>query len=295
MSSSRAGETGAAGPAITPIPELPGEFERVLPLKLSQAEDIQRYLAASPAWVRVESDRIARTLTRFAEAVVDAMESPRCAHDFLQQLDLRSISRDHNWRRIFTELVDRDPCFDGHKRTLIIRYLQFLSERKRLLDYVEAQHAGLEETAARVFDAKVERERATDRFELRAGETALIELRVATPAGLWLGSARFSVLAPPGRGRQLVVQGPEGYEKALRLGRNVVGRHPECDIVLNPTWRSLSRVHAILEWDREWEGPATRDGGHRAWQPGHLRITNLSPQGTAVAASAFEAPGDAGA
>lgn len=273
MSSSGSGVPSAVQPSISSIPDLPGEFENILPARLSQVENVERYLGASPAWIRVEGDRIGRTLARFAQAVADAMESPRCAHDFIQRLDLRTVSRDHNWRRIFTELADRDPCFDGHKRTLIIRYLQFLSERKRILDDVEVHGAGLEGTT-KWPAVEVPQGSAGCQFRsLAIGETAAVELSVDHPVSIWMGDVAFSVVGreqpdrpppvsaadPPAqnfRPSRVDLLGPGGYEKQLRLGRNILGRHPECDIVLDSQWRGLSRVHLILEWDRdEFEGP----------------------------------------
>lgn len=269
------------------IPDLSEDFERALPARLSNAEDLQRFLSASPAWVHVEYERVSRTLLRFAEAVVEAMENPRCAHDFLQRLDLRSISRDHNWRRIFAELVDSDPSFDGHKRTLVMRYLQFLSERKRLLAYVEAQHAGLEATRDHVLASPPAE--CPDARTLGVGDTALLELEPGVEQALWIASMRFGLHCH--NDGQLTFSGPEGFSRVLRLGRNVVGRHPECDVVLEPAWRTASRVHALLDWERHRPGSLGPTGELAAVDVeevtegpvrGTLRITNLASRGTLV-------------
>ena len=88
-----------------------------------------------------------RILRRFADAVVESMDAPRTMDDFLAELDLKTISRDHDWRAIFSTVRGRDdedsPQF---KRAVLIKYLQYLSFRKRLLDYIHARKAGLEET-----------------------------------------------------------------------------------------------------------------------------------------------------
>ncbi|MGK0173068.1 MAG: hypothetical protein ACI9W2_004812 [Gammaproteobacteria bacterium] len=263
------------------IPELSADFELLLPGTSSGPEELQRYLGSSPAWVHVEYERVSRTLLRFAQAVVDAMESPRCAHSFLQRLDLRSVSRDHNWRRIFAEIVDLDLCFDGHKRALLTRYLQFLSERKRLLAYVEAQHAGLEITADHGWVAPLDVPESTP---LAMGETGLLVLEAGTVLPLWMANVGFSVELNTNGAVLLKETG--GFERALRLGRNVVGRHPECDIVIPSKWRTVSRVHAILDWEREhpddptngscWAASFEESSTHQAAQRGLLRVTNLS-------------------
>jgi len=282
------------------IPELPIRFERALPGPRSEAEEMQSFLAASPAWVRLESDRLGELLARLAGAVADAMESPRSAHDFLQRLDLRTVSRDHNWRRIFAELSDLSPCFDNHKRTALIRYLQYLSERKRLVDYVRTHQCGLEQTvmarAASLAGCSVEEPAAPSDGTaqggtvqwLERGETVLLDFTSPKPCPIWLSDRPFVLTPRGGRGAvdaRLHLTGPDGYEGPLRVGRNVVGRHPECNLVLDGGLRTVSRVHVLLDWSRELsnlecsaDGP--RNTGNRF---GQVRMTNLSEHGAAVA------------
>lgn len=258
------------------MPERSGDFEALLPSRLSRPEDIQRYLGASPAWVQREAVRIEKVLYRFAEAAVDAMESPRCADGFLRRLDLRSISRDHNWRRIFSELADRNPCFDGHKRALIIRYMQYLSERKRLLDYVDARQSSLEETGERKWDVMVGACASEANGRLALGETAMVELAAGAAVSLRFAGLLFEFAV--GSTGALSLSGPGSFRRTVRLGRSVVGRHPECDLVLEPQWRTVSRVQAIIEWTRDWNEADAPKGG------GTLRVTNLSVHGTALRA-----------
>ena len=250
-----------------------GDLEELLSSRLSRPEDLMTYLSASPAWVRREARRTQKILNRFAEAVVDAMESPGRAEDFLRRLDLRSIQRDHNWRRIFSELADRTPRVEGHRRAVIIRYMQYLSERKRLLDYVEAQFGGLEETMGEKPDPGGAPSQGDPERGPGFGATVIAEL--GPSAGL---SVRFATLPFELHNEDtgaLRLSGPRGFDRMLKLGSSVLGRHPECDIGLDPRWRTISRVHAVIDWDREWGEPG---------QPGVLRITNLSSQGITVEA-----------
>jgi len=279
MRPSGASEQGVeAGPGTSPdagtardghperIPELVPEFEAYLASRTAGREDVGRYLRFSPARIQHEADSITRTLGRFAVAVAAAIESPRTAHDFLRSLDLRVVSRDHNWRRIFAELTDRDPCYDGHRRTLLVRYLQFLGDRKRLLEYVQARQAGLEETSQHVL-APVPGD-DTPRL-IAPGETVMRGLTEGRVLRLRLGRRRFELVAEERPVLLGPLDGADVERHVLRLGRNLIGRHPESDVVLDPAMRDVSRVHVLIDCNRaedEADGPGTFV----------VRVTNLS-------------------
>ncbi|MEM7252663.1 MAG: hypothetical protein AAF493_14705, partial [Pseudomonadota bacterium] len=138
--------------------------------------------------IRLESANVSRTLRRFAVAVCEAMESPRCADDFLRHLDLRMVSRDHNWRQIFSTLVNSDVSFDGHKRVLLIKYLQYLSTRKQLLEAVSADRQSLEETEARQLPWRVDNRLR----RLPVGETITIRISELHELSVGLGAHQFT-------------------------------------------------------------------------------------------------------
>ena len=58
-----------------------------------------------------------------------------------------------------------------------------------------------------------------------------------------------------------------GVTYFLKEGKNMVGRHPQSDVVANPDFRDISRAHLIIEWR----------GNHA------VRVTDLSSRGTFVA------------
>jgi hypothetical protein len=60
----------------------------------------------------------------------------------------------------------------------------------------------------------------------------------------------------------------EGAEQPLRPGRNVLGRHPDCDVMVDAACRDVSRTHAIVEIEAD----------------DSVRITDLSSHGTFVPA-----------
>ena len=110
------------------------------------APKLQELLRNNEGQIRQEAEAVTTILKRFAGAVVDSMDNPDGVGSFLRALDLKAISRDHHWRTIFAELRTRDKRFEQHKRVLVIKYLQYLSFRKKLLDYIYERKVGLEET-----------------------------------------------------------------------------------------------------------------------------------------------------
>lgn len=258
------------------------------------ADRLADFLGWSEDRVRAEAKLVTRILKRLAEAVVHSMEDPQSLGTFLAELDLKTISRDHDWRTIFATL--RDPGNTRqHQRAALIKYLQYLSFRKRLLDFVHARKAGLEETdelsseLTRVHESDEPSERSVvglgivracpeEGFErMPLGETLELELGVEEVLEFVLARHRFELVG----GSHPYVVDRKGVTCFVRPGRNMIGRHPESDITVDPNFSDVSRAHMVLEWD-------TGKG---------FRLMDLSSRGTwlrrevLVAASAPADPG----
>jgi hypothetical protein len=210
-----------------------------------------------------ESHAVSRILKRFAEAVVESMESPDSADYFLRELDLKAISRDHDWRAIFSTIRAQEDGYEGFKRAVLIKYLQYLSFRKRLVEFVRTGKRGLEDTSEHSrasmdalsfdlleLDNKFEADSIIKRAEgdfvrLPLGESVTIVLPVGRKANIMLAGHAFRLTGakPP----SLIDQ--NGVMYFLKEGRNIVGRHPESDIVIDPDFSDVSRAHVIVEWD----------------------------------------------
>ena len=74
------------------------------------------------------------------------MDDPQSTNEFLRELDLKTISRDHDWRAIFSTMRTEDAGPEGYKRSVLIKYLQYLSFRKRLVEYIHSRKQGFDET-----------------------------------------------------------------------------------------------------------------------------------------------------
>lgn len=242
------------------------------------AERLSDFLGWSEDKVRVEARLVTRVLKRFAEAVVHSMEDPDSMHGFIAELDLKTISRDHDWRAIFADIRSCPGDARQHQRAVLIKYLQYLSFRKRLLDFIHARKAGLEETdelsseltgrpgsdepsERSVGRLGVARIHPDDDFErMPLGETVEVSLVGQEVLEFSLARHRFELVG----GNHPYVVDRKGVTCFVRPGRNMVGRHPESDITVDPNFSDVSRAHVVLEWD-----------GHDCF-----RLMDLSSRGT---------------
>jgi hypothetical protein len=223
--------------------------------------------------IRREAEAVTNILKRFAGAVVDSMDDPEGVDRFLRELDLKAISRDHHWRTIFAELRDRDKRFEQHKRILVIKYLQYLNFRKKMLDYIHERKLGLEETHQHpdltIFPSPDAASRQVSAGQpvgefarVPLGESVTFELPTSGSIALLLSLRSFWLF---GQSNPCLVD-KNGETHFLKQGRNMLGRHPESDVVIDRNFNDISRAHAIVEW----RGRAT------------ISITDLSTRGTFV-------------
>lgn len=220
------------------------------------SERLQEFFAWEPDKIRREAEIVSRILKRFAEAVVDAIEQPDRADDFLRSLDLKAISRDHDWRTIFSTIRSQESDCGDYQRAVLIKYLQYLSFRKRLLDFIMMRKQGLEETdgyetqtlyppSADATQPDMEELNPEEFVRLNMGENIQLEFEEGEKLELKLANHLFRLVGarPP----CLVDQ--NGVMYFLRPGRNMIGRHPESDVPIDPNFGHVSRAHLIVEWD----------------------------------------------
>ena len=230
-------------------------------------------MQAEEATIRREVEAVTKILKRFASAVVDSMDDPQGVDRFLRELDLKAISRDHQWRTIFAELRELDGRFENHKSVLVIKYLQYLSFRKKLLDYIYERRLGLLETNQHpdltIFPAPGDPARRDGAAQpvgefarVPVGESVTFDIPATGSVPVMLSRRMFRLL---GQGKPCLVD-PNGQTHFLKEGRNMLGRHPESDVVIDRDFNDVSRAHAILEW---------REGAT-------VSITDLSTRGTFV-------------
>jgi hypothetical protein len=210
-------------------------------------------------WLKLELKAVSKILKRLAAAVVDATEDIEHADKFLRDLDLRSISRDHDWSAILSTIREQEAGYEGYRRAVLVKYLQYLSFRKRLIEYLTASRRGLEDTDeysditlfAMHFGAEQAKAGPHGRpgdasfVRLPLGESVDLELPLGHDAGIMLAAHvyRLSGDRPPTFVNQ------NGVTYMLKTGCNMVGRHPEGDVVIDLNFSDVSRSHVILEWN----------------------------------------------
>ncbi len=212
-----------------------------------------------------EVEDATRVLRRFAEAVVAAVENPASADEFLRALDLKAISRDHDWRAIFSTIREQHAGGVESKRAVLIKYLQYLGFRKRLIEFIRAKKRGLEGTdEMRAVGVPTRNAAGGDMrggfVRLPLGEPVDLELRDGAKIEMMLAGHLYRLIGA----RPPCLLDQHGVMCFLRPGRNLVGRHPESDIGIDPDFSDISRAHLIIEWR----------------EPDRVRVQDLSSRGT---------------
>jgi len=243
------------------VPGALGALESALSARTEVSATQAERLRALPLG---DLDREARAgaeiVKRLADAVTAAMYEPRQAVSFLQALDLRVVTRDHDWRAIFGELREQAGGDGQRERVALWSYMAYLCSRRELIEHVLEQRRALEATHER--PALELEPRPTGIVRLPKGETVIVKLPYRGELTLYLGRHAFTLAD----GHPPRLLDPEGGWQKLRYGSQLVGRHPACDLVTWPDFGDVSRAHLDLEWQGD----------------SHIAITDRSSRGTFV-------------
>lgn len=208
--------------------------------------------------LRVESGQLNQKLQAFASTIAQSVERPSSLDEFLQELDTQAISREHDWRSVFGSI--KAVAVDGSRqRGVVIKYMQFLSARKQLIDELIDNRTGVEETDVHTnvetylaLQARMRRrERQGD--DSSPGSDEFVRLAVGNTVRLRAPRNGELEILLAGHQFKLIVAGPlflrdlHGIDYELYPGRNVVGRHPDCEVVLPGDLRNVSRAHLVVE------------------------------------------------
>jgi hypothetical protein len=233
------------------------------------APQIERMKAMKDEVLPAELEFTTQILQRFGDAVSAAMSNPNGARSFLCDLDLRLVTRDHSWRTVFAQL-QRASESDGHlARVAMWNYLAYLCSRRTLLATVLANRKGLEETdeQGRISqqDTNVQ---SLERLPHGLAVTLTIPYRKQLE--LHLGEHVFCLIDgyPP------QLQGPSGETLRLRLGEQIVGRHPSCDLTVPANYSEVSRSHMMLQWYGDSRLTVTDQSSHGTYvQARHIAVS----------------------
>jgi len=253
-----------------------------------------------------EASSVRQVERHFVEMLSRSIQEPGSIGYLLREMDMKLFSHDHEWRGIMTALARQDRRYDEFKQLALVKYVQYLASRQDVLKGIYAHKAtqgggvsepdpGMDPSYRQtvIFDVADLPQIDAPAPRPAADRTQIIETQERTPAPPRLrrlprgesvrlkpttGEAVEIVLSRHPflvkLGEQPALVDLEGTEMALAPGRNVIGRHPESDIMVDAAYRDVSRTHLILE--------LVEDGG--------LALTDLSAHGTFVPAHLTDAP-----
>ena len=240
------------------------------------ADRVTDLMQLTPNELRREATDIRDLERRFVDLLADALKNPGAVGELLQGVDANLIAEDHQWRTILVALVGEGPGFDEYKHLALVKYTQYLATRRDIVKSVYAQRfAGQEplvgqdpavngnarSTLIIDEDAEPDTESSQIRFErLPRGET----VKVRTP-----GSGALSILLSRHKFQLFAADTPRltddnGVNYPLKSGVNVIGRHPDNDVVVGGWYRDVSRKHLMVD----------------ASDSDNLSLTDLSTHGT---------------
>ena len=217
----------------------------------------------------------------FADALSGSLENVTSISPFLKEMDLSLISQDHEWRAIVTALNQLSRPFEEYKKVALVKYMQYLNARQEIVKTIYSIRRAMQSKAERpadgngagaklketvIFDISALGEppskAALEYSRLPKGETVEILFEPNQIVDLLIAKHRCSIALR----ERLVFVDDQGRDSILRAGKSIVGRDATSDIVVNPSFRDVSRKHLIVETD----GQST------------VRLTDISSHGTSV-------------
>lgn len=268
------------------------EFEFALASRAEfPAARMQDLIALSPAQIEQAATRMREAERALASVLTRAVSEPGLIGEFLREIELKSFSQDHGWRAIMDGLVRLSPEYDAYKQVALVKYMQYLRARQGVMRSVFMEktrddtdacvHAGREpedtasvahgETA--LFDlaprAEPGKAKAKAFKPLPKGETVRIDLGDNREMELMLAGNRMRLYT----GREFYMADDGNNTYPLLAGKNLVGRHAGCDVVVDAACRAVSRNHLIVE-------PVSAR---------QVLLTDLSSHGTEVPAGLLKA------
>ncbi len=234
-----------------------------------------------------EARAIKKVEMHFVDLLTANTEDPAALGHDLQGLDIKLFSQDHQWRSIMSALRGRESDYDDYKKLALVKYMQYLSARQEIVKSISAERQ--QRVRVPVFPEKPEPHdadqalRDTVGFELAAdngekaqsegftrlpkGEVVAIRLQAGQKLELSLAGHRFGLL----EGSPLRLVGENGDQHILQQGKNLIGRELGNHIVVDSSYRDVSRKHLLIDFA----------------DPRTVRLTDVSSQGTFVRADAL--------
>jgi hypothetical protein len=248
-------------------------------------ERLRSLLEASVEELQAEATQIKAVESRLVAVLTRCMDYPETIAENFRYIPENLLSQDYEWRAIFVSLLDVDKSYDPLRRAALVKYMQYLTSRQdairaihRLKRRAEADQvpraedfspADVErlarETMMFMADGKVQNSGPdfTEMVRIPKGELIHIPLQQKGSVPILLSTHPFRLLMD---GEVLWQDETDHGTFPLRQGNNLIGRTEDCQVLVNPSFRDISRKHVLVEV-----------GGDRS-----VRMVDLSAHGTYV-------------
>lgn len=244
-----------------------------------------------------EASSVRRVERHFVEVLSQSIREPGGIGYLMREMDMKLFSQDHEWRAIMQAISKQPARFNEFKQLALVKYMQYLASRQDVLKgiYAFKVSAG---APVQPPDAEGAAEfRETVIFNVSDSLHAPAPVSVPASDGSDPAEDTPDELARIPRGEDIPVDVDPGVEMpivlsrhpvALRLGdtpalleengqalplkpgRNVLGRHPDSDVMLDASYRDVSRTHLIVDVVSETRARLTDLSSHGTFIPAHF-------------------------
>jgi len=204
--------------------------------------------------LRREAEAIRQVEQMFNNALDGSLRDVTSISPFLKEIDINLISQDHDWRTIISALNAIEDPHEPYAKVALVKYVQYLAARRQAVTAIFATRrnarpegaAGgngkLRDTA--LFEvAELSSEEAARFRRIPKGETVEIDLGAEDAVALLLAKHCCRL----GNDGKPVFVDDADRSTPLRRGKNIVGRDASCDVIINASYRDISRKHLIVE------------------------------------------------
>ena len=267
------------------------EFEFALNGRTSiPAKKISEIVYLSVEQIKDEDITIKNVESYFVSIIADSMQNPTSIDRALQETEPLVFSQDHGWRDIIAALNKRDEPLLEFKHLAIVKYLQYLTARQDLINYMYSEKTKLPSatiTDSLTIESDIYTDTATDlnssalnmvrafhgqklnknMERLPKGEKKIVRLEPDKHIDMAISKYKCKLI---NKGMIYFVD-QDNNEFPLNTGKNIIGRDTICNIMLDKFLRDISRVHLVI---------VKKDNNL-------LELTDLSSHGTFIPSEYF--------
>jgi hypothetical protein len=250
------------------------------------AGTVTHLMHLDPVELRREATGIRDLERRFVDLLADALRDPSALARHLREIDKNVFAEDNRWRAILGALVEQGDGYDEYQRVALVKYMQYLAARRDIVKGIYAQkfagqdpllaqepgnNGAMKETLILEEESDDHTEPVPVRFQrLPRGETVHLSLAETGELPIVLSRHKFVLFTR----ERMRLTDDNGVNYPLKSGINVIGRHPDNDVVVGGWYRDVSRKHLMVNITDTLS----------------LSLTDLSTHGTFVPGSLLSAP-----